>query len=169
VHTLVLYRPSPRADDALRSLCVAAREHGGRITVLSLAAEEHVSSGCCDTRSVLWNQVCRDFARQYLARATQVVGTHSGNVEFGVLGARAGRAVDGLVSEASARGADEIVLADPRASGLGWFERRRLRRVAYVAAGTTHRSGRSGLFNPRRSEMNATVPTSRGSQKRITR
>lgn len=169
VHTIVVYRPSSRADEALRGLCLAAREHGGRITVLCLAAEEPVSSGCCDTRSVLWNQVCRDFAREYLARATRVVGTHHGNVEFGVLGTRAGRAVDGLVREASARGADEIVLADPRASGLGWFERRRLRRVVYVAAGTTHSSGRSGLFNPRRSEMNATPPTSSGSQKRIVR
>jgi hypothetical protein len=169
VHTLVVYRPTSRADDALRSLCLAAREHGGRITVLSLAAEEGVSSGCCDTRSVLWNQVCRDFAREYLARADQVVGAHHGNVEFGVLGTRAGRAVDGLLREASARGADEIVLADPRASGLGWFERRRLRLVPYVAAGTTHSSGRSGLFNPRRSEMNATAPTSSGSQKRIVR
>ena len=168
MHTLVVYRSGARADDALRGLGLAARERGGRITVLSLAAEERVSRGCCDTRSVLWNQVCRDRAREDLARAAQVVGTH-GNVEFGVLGARAGRAVDGLVSQASARGADEIVLADPRASGLGWFERRRLRRLAYVAAGTTHSSGRSGLFNPRRSEMNATVPTSSGSQKRMTR
>jgi predicted thioesterase len=108
---------------------LAAREHGGHITVLSLAAEERVSSGCCDTRSVLWNQVCRDFAREYLARAAQVVGTHA-NVEFGVLGTRPGRAVEGLEREASARGADEIVLADPRSCGLGWFERRRLRRVA---------------------------------------
>ena len=169
VHTLVVYRPSARADDTLRSLCAVAREHGDRITVLAVAAEERESSGCCDTRSVLWNQVCRDFAREYLARAAQVVGTHHGNVEFGVLGTRAGRAVDGLVREASARGADEIVLADPRASGLGWFERRRLRLVPYVAAGTTHSSGRSGLFNPRRSEMNATAPTSSGSQKRIVR
>ena len=39
----------------------------------------------------------------------------------------------------------------------------------YVAAGTTHSSGRSGLFNPRRSEMNATAPSSSGSQNRITR
>ena len=38
-----------------------------------------------------------------------------------------------------------------------------------VAAGTTHSSGRSGSFSPRRSEMNATAPTSSGSQKRITR
>jgi hypothetical protein len=129
VHTIVVYRPSSRADDALRRLCLAAREHGGRITVLCLAAEEPVSSGCCDTRSVLWNQVCRDFAREYLARATQVVGAHA-DVEFGVLGTRPGRAVEGLEREASARGADEIVLADPRSCGLGWFERRRLRRVA---------------------------------------
>ena len=40
---------------------------------------------------------------------------------------------------------------------------------AQVAAGTTHSSGRSGRFSPRRSEMNATAPRSSGSQKRITR
>jgi hypothetical protein len=127
----VVYRPSARADDTLRSLCAVAREHGDRITVLAVAAEERESSGCCDTRSVLWNQVCRDFARDHLARAAQVVGPHA-EVEFDMLAARPGRAVDTLTREASARGADEIVLADPRASGLSRFERRRLRRSSPV-------------------------------------
>ena len=130
-HTLVVYRPSARADEALRRLCVAAHEHGGRVTVVALAAEERPSSRCCDTRSVLWNGVCRDFARGYLTRAAQVVGPRA-NVDFGVLAARVGRAVDTLEREASARGVDEIVLADPRASGLTRFERRRLRRTSPV-------------------------------------
>lgn len=131
MHTLVVYRPSARADEALRGLCVAARDHGDRVTVLALAAEERPSSRCCDTRSVLWNGVCRDFARHHLARAAEVVGPHTG-VAFGVLAARVGRAVDTLAREAGARGADEIVLADPRASGLTRFERRRLRRSSPV-------------------------------------
>jgi hypothetical protein len=131
LHTLVVYRPSARADEALRDLGVAAREHGGRVTVLALAAEEKVSRGCCDTRSVLWNQVCRDLAREALARAAQVVGPHT-NVDFSVLAVRTGRAVDSLEREASDRGADEIVLADPRASGLGRLELRRLRRSSPV-------------------------------------
>ena len=130
-HTLVVYRPSARADEALRRLCLAAREHGGRVTVLALAAEERTSSGCCDTRSVLWNQVCRDFAHEHLARAAQLVALHS-DVEFEVLAAQLGRAVDTLAGEASARGADGIVLADPRASGLTRLERRRLRRSSPV-------------------------------------
>ena len=130
-HTLVVYRPSARADEALRSLCVAAREHGGRVTVLALAAQERPSSRCCDTRSVLWNGVCRDFARGYLERAAQVVGPHP-DVHFGVLPAQVGRAVDTLAREARARGADEIVLVDPPASGLTRFERRRLRRSSPI-------------------------------------
>jgi hypothetical protein len=131
MHTLVVYRPSARADEALRGLSVAARDHGDQITVLALAAEERPSSRCCDTRSVLWNGVCRDFAHGHLARAAEVVGPHAG-VDFGVLAARVGRAVDTLAWEARARGADEIVLADPRASGLTRFERRRLRRSSPI-------------------------------------
>jgi hypothetical protein len=131
MHTLVVYRPSASADEALRGLCVAARERGGRVTVLALAAQERPSSRCCDTRSVLWNGVCREFARDYLARAAQLVGPHT-DVNFGVLPAQVGRAVDTLAREASARRADEIVLADPRASGLTRLERRRLRRSSPV-------------------------------------
>ena len=130
-HTLVVYRPSARADEALRTLCVAAHEHGGRVTVLALAAVERPSSRCCDTRSVLWNGVCRDFARGYLTRAAQVLGPHT-DVDFGVLAAQVGHAVDTLAREARARGADEIVLVDPPTSGLTRFERRRLRRTSPV-------------------------------------
>jgi hypothetical protein len=43
-----------------------------------------------------------------------------------------GHAVETLGREATARGADEIVLADPRASGLTRFERRRLRSASPV-------------------------------------
>ena len=131
-HTLVLYRPSARADEALRSLCLAASLRGSVVTVLALAAEERPSSRCCDTRSVLWNQICRDLARDDLARAAQVVEDQA-RVDFDVLVAAPGRqAVDAVTREALARGADEIVLADPPASGLGRLERRRLRRSSPV-------------------------------------
>jgi hypothetical protein len=131
LHTLVIYRPSTRADDALRRLCLAARDSGTRVTVLAVAREEPTSSGCCDTRSVLWNRICHELAREHLARAAQVVG-REGNVDFGVVVAQATDAVDALTGEAVARAADEIVLADPPASGLGRLERRRLRRSSPV-------------------------------------
>jgi hypothetical protein len=131
MHTLVVYRPSARADEALHGLWMTAREHGRRVTVLALAPEERAPNGCCDTRSVLWNGICRDFARDHLTRAAQVVGQRA-DVEFVVLAARVGHAVEALAREASARGADEIVLADPRASGLTRFERRRLRRSSPI-------------------------------------
>jgi hypothetical protein len=41
----------------------AALENGGRLTVLSLVAQEQESRGCCDTRSVLWNDITRGLAR----------------------------------------------------------------------------------------------------------
>jgi hypothetical protein len=59
------------------------------------------------------------------------VDRHPG-VNFDVLIARVGRADEALAGEALARGADEIVLADPRA-GLGRLEIRRLRRRSPVA------------------------------------
>jgi hypothetical protein len=130
-HSLVLYRPSARADDALRRQCLAAREQGRRVTVLALAAEERPASGCCDTRSVLWNRICRDLAGEHLRRAAQLVDRNPG-VDFGVLVARTGRAGQTLADEALARGADEIIVADPRASGLGRLELRRLRRSSPV-------------------------------------
>jgi uncharacterized protein YbjT (DUF2867 family) len=72
----------------------------------------------------------------------------------------------------------ETVVTDP--SGAGLFEiapmsfvealrRARAEETGQLAAGTTHSSGRSGSFSPRRNEMNATVPTRSGSQNRITR
>jgi sugar phosphate isomerase/epimerase len=131
MHTLVVYRPTAHADEALQGVCSAAREHGGRVTVLALAAEERPSRLCCDTRSVLWNRVCRDLARESLARAAHVAGPHPG-VEFAVLVAQVGKAVDTLAHEASRRDADEIVLLDPRASGLTRLELRRLRRTSPI-------------------------------------
>jgi len=130
-HTLVLYRSSDRADTALRSLCQRALDGASRVTVVALARQEDPRNGCCDTRSVLWNEVCRDLANQDLSRASQAVGNQAG-VEFEVLTAPDRKVVDAIAREALARGADEIVLADPRGSGLGGFERRRLRRRSTI-------------------------------------
>jgi hypothetical protein len=129
-HTLVVYGSSPRADSVLQELAKAARVEGRRVTVLSLAAEEP-DSGCCDTRSVLWNEICRDLAREQLARASRTLhGTES--VEFDVLAYRGRHPADALAREAAARGADEIVLADPAATALGRREQRRLRRRSHI-------------------------------------
>jgi hypothetical protein len=101
------------------------------VTVLALAPEERPSSRCCDTRSVLWNEVCRDLARDDLTRAAQALDGQA-EVDFDVLVAPGRGLVAALTGEALTRGADEIVLADPPASGLGRRERRLLRRRSPV-------------------------------------
>jgi hypothetical protein len=97
------------------------------MTVVAIAREEPQRNGCCDTRSVLWNRICRELAHEDLAHAADALDDHDG-VEFRVLAARASDPVDAIVREAIRCSAGEIVLADPRASGLGRLERRRLRR-----------------------------------------
>jgi hypothetical protein len=126
-HVLALYRSSDRADAALRSLC----ERASRVTVLVLARQEPERSGCCDTRSVLWNGVCRDLAQEQLGRAMAAVDDRA-TFGFHMLVAPDSDAVRALAREALAREADEIVLADRRGSGLGPLERRRLRRISGV-------------------------------------
>lgn len=130
-HTLVVYGASSRADATLRALTEAASEQGGRVTVLALVAQEPESKGCCDTRSVLWNDVVRGLADEDLSRARLAVG-HDTAVEFGVLAFSGRRAAEAVVGEAVARDADAIVLADSRAIPIGALERRRLRRSSPV-------------------------------------
>ena len=133
-HTLVLYRSSDRADAALRSLCQRARDGASRVTVIALARQEDQRNGCCDTRSVLWNEVCRELANEDLWRASRTVGDQD-RVEFQVLAAPGRKVVEANAREAVARGADEIVVADPRRSGLGGLELRRLRRRSAIPIG----------------------------------
>ena len=133
-HTLVLYRSSDRADTALRALCQRARDGASRVTVIALARQQNPRNGCCDTRSVLWNEVCRDLAGEDLRRASRAVGNQAG-VEFEVLAAPDRNLVDAIAREAVTRGADEIVLADPRKNGLGRLERRRLRHRSAIPIG----------------------------------
>jgi hypothetical protein len=88
-------------------------------------------SGCCDRRSVFWNEVCRDLARGALASAWKAVDGDEA-VELDMLPLAGRRRADAVAREALARRADEIVLVDPRRSGLGRLERRRLRRRSPV-------------------------------------
>jgi hypothetical protein len=109
----------------LASLPRLRLERGGRLTVLALAVEEPVGRGCCDTRSVLWNGIERDFAEQDLARARIAVDDAS-EVELGVLVHDGRRVAEAIEREARRRGADEIIVADPPASGMSRRDRRRL-------------------------------------------
>jgi hypothetical protein len=126
-HTLVVYVPSPRADAALRELGRTSSALGGRVTVLRLVAQEPESRGCCDTRSVLWNGISRELAREDLARARSALGGDSAFALEAV--AYSGRrAADAVIRQALARDVDEVILAAP----LGPIERRRLRRRSPV-------------------------------------
>jgi hypothetical protein len=126
-HALVLYQASDRADATLRAIC----ERISRVTVVSLARDEAQRSGCCDTRSLLWNRVCRELASEDLSSARRVV-TDPEAVDFLMLLTAARDAPAALAREAVARRADEIIIADPRRSGLGRLELRRLRRSSAV-------------------------------------
>jgi hypothetical protein len=131
MHTLVLYRPSPRADAALRAVAEAALADGGRVTVLSLVVQEPEKNRCCDTRSVMWNDVLRGIARDDLARARLAVEDHPA-VALDVVAFSGRRAADVVIREAVTRNADAIMLADARSGRIGALERRRLRRKSPV-------------------------------------
>lgn len=124
-HTLVIYRASERADAALGELARATRDHGSRLTVLALAVEEPVGRGCCDTRSVLWNGIQREFAENDLTRARMAAGDSS-DVVLEVLLHTGRRVAEAVEREAERRGVDQIVVADPSSCGLSRRERRRL-------------------------------------------
>jgi hypothetical protein len=101
-------------------------ERRGRLTVLALAVEEPTLGRCCDTRSVLWNSFQREFAHDDLAR-TRLAVDDAAKVDFDVLAHGGRRVAAAVVEEVRRRGADEIMLADPRSCGLTRRERRRLR------------------------------------------
>lgn len=131
MHTLVLYGRSKRADAYLRRLAQRARETGERLTVLSLVRQEDERRRCCEIQSAMWNQICRELGREDLAHAYMAVEADE-RVELDTLLAEGRHVADTVAAEALARNADEIALADPRASGLGPLERRRLRRRSPV-------------------------------------
>jgi hypothetical protein len=130
-HTLVVYGPSARGDACLREAARIARRRGGRVSVVTLAAVEPERSRCCDTRSVMWNGIQRELARSELARARLAVDDDA-EVALEVLGYPGVSASDAIAGRAAELGAESIVLADPRAAGLGRWSLRRLRRRSAV-------------------------------------
>lgn len=134
-HRLVVYRSSERAETTIRGLAADALERDDRITILALAAEEPVSRGCCDTRSVLWNRIARELAEEQLDQARVALDGLATAAEFAVLTHSGRRVAEALALEARRREADEIVLADPRSCGLSRGERRRLLTAHPMTAG----------------------------------
>jgi hypothetical protein len=127
-HTLVVYGPSERADDALRALIDSAAADGGRVTVVSLVAQESEEAGCCDTRSVLWNEISRDLGREALTRASLAIDSREAvRLEVVLFSGRG--AADVIVREILDRDADGVVLAN---APIGRLARRRLRRLSPV-------------------------------------
>jgi hypothetical protein len=124
-HTLVTYRASERADARLGELVGALRERGGPLTVVAPAVEEPVWRRCCDTRSVLWNGIEREFAEGDLARARLVVEGVP-NMDLEVLSHGWRRVAEAVMRQARLWGVDEIVVADPESCVLSRRERRRL-------------------------------------------
>lgn len=123
-HTLVVYGRSAAGDAVLRALA----ERGNRVTVMKLVEQESPQRGCCDTRSVLWNEISRELGREDLARAARAVEGCE-DVELTVLYFSGRRPADAIVGEAVTRAADELLLAG---SPLGRLARRRLRRISPV-------------------------------------
>ncbi len=125
MHTLVLYgQPGPSSDRRLRELGRA----DGALTVLTLARREQTPRlACCDLRSGMWNEICRELAGGELTHARATLAGRA--AELDTIEAPTGRVTDALADEARARGADAIVLAG---AGLGPLERRRLRRRSSV-------------------------------------
>ena len=128
MHTLLVYGPTARGDAALRSVARRARARGDSLTVVSLVRREPTDTPrTCNTQSRLWNEVCRELAARDLTRAWMTLDGDD-SVRLDTIATPDWHAADALTAQALARGADEIVLADPAASGLGPLERRRLRR-----------------------------------------
>ena len=80
---------------------------------------------------MLWNRISRELAGEDLARAALATDGAEA-VELDTLVCEGRHAADSVAREALDCGADEIVLADPRGSGLSALERRRLRRHSPV-------------------------------------
>ena len=127
VRSLIVYAATARGDAALREAVRA----GGRLTVVALAPVEPSDRRCCDTRSTYWNGVQRELAASELARARLVV-EGADDVSLEVLAFDVPRPVETILRRAAAVGAERIVLADPRMSGLGRRAVRRLRQRTAV-------------------------------------
>jgi hypothetical protein len=130
-HTLVVYGDSARGSASLREAARVARRFGGRLSVVALAPVEPEHVRCCDMRSVMWNGIQRELAESELVKARLAVDDDP-SVDLHVLGYLGLGAADAIAGRAADVGAERIVLADPRAAGLGRWTRRRLRRRSAV-------------------------------------
>ena len=120
--TLVVYAPSARADASLREAVRA----GGPLRVVALAPEERPLRACCGIQSGFWNGVQREMAESELARARLAV-EDAEDVTLSVLPLDVVHPERTIARHAEELGAARVVLADPRASGLGRRAVRRLR------------------------------------------
>jgi hypothetical protein len=120
--TLVVYAPSARADASLRE----AVRTGGPLHVVALAPEERPLRACCGMQSGYWNSVQREMAETELARARLAV-EDAEDVTLEVLAFDVVHPARAIAQYAAKLGARLVVLADPRASGLGRRTVRRLR------------------------------------------
>lgn len=130
-HTLVVYGAGPRGDALLRETARVASRRGERLTVIALAYQEPVRVRCCNFQSGYWNRLQRELAQTDLTRARLAVEDDE-SVELLVLGYEGARAAEAIAGQAEELGAERIVLADPRAAGLGRRALRRLRRRSRV-------------------------------------
>jgi hypothetical protein len=119
---LVVYAPSARGDASLRE----AVRLGGPLAVVALAAEERRRRACCGIQSTYWNGVQREIAQSELARARLVV-EDAEDVTLTVLNFDVVHPERAIARRATELGAERVVLADPRASGLRKRAVRRLR------------------------------------------
>jgi hypothetical protein len=110
---LVVYAPSARADASLRE----AVRVGGPLAVVALAPQERQRRVCCGIQSAYWNGVQHEMAHSELARARLVV-EDAEDVSLTVLGFDVVHPERSITRHATELGADRVVLADPRASGL---------------------------------------------------
>jgi hypothetical protein len=131
METLVVYGASARGDASLREAARVARRSGRRLTVVALALQEPARRRCCDFHSVYWNGLMRELAQSDLAKARLAVEDDP-SVRLDVLGFYDYRAPDAIADFAAGLPAERIVLADPRAAGLGRRALRRLRRRSAV-------------------------------------
>jgi hypothetical protein len=119
---LVVYAPSARGDASLREAVRA----GGPLRVVALAPEERPLRACCGIQSGYWNGVQREMAESELARARLAV-EDAEDVTLSVLAFDVVHPERAIARHAAEVGAGRVVLADPRASGLGRRAVRKLR------------------------------------------
>ncbi len=124
-HVLVAYEPSRSGEDAVRRAAELAAESGARLTVVTVAVSEPTDRKCCDTRSVYWNGVLRELARDELSRAVVAVGSDA-DAEFRVI---SGRSVPSAIAEEAERCEADVVIVGRERGLLPWTRTRRVRQL----------------------------------------